>query len=121
MLPSLADAIQLCVAAGRVLSRYEAEPGCELSPLVECGSVADRGDRCRRNQRPDSGDLSQALAGFIFLGDAFDLLADNGDVILQPLPLLPYLIEQHAHPRSALLFSIFERRRHTFAQATPTF
>ena len=49
---SLADAIQLCVAAGRVLSRYEAEPGCELSPLVECGSVADRGDRCRRNQRP---------------------------------------------------------------------
>src|SRR3954470_7024060 len=75
---SLADAIQLCVAAGRVLSRYEAEPGCELSPLVECGSVADRGDRCRRNQRPDSGDLSQALAGFIFVGDAFDFLADNG-------------------------------------------
>src|SRR6185312_11088517 len=46
---SLADAVQFCVATGRVLSRYQAEPGCTLTSLVECGSVADRGDRGGRN------------------------------------------------------------------------
>ena len=115
----LADAVQFCVSAGRVLSRYKAEPGCEITPFAKGRSVADRGDRGRGHQRPNSGDLSQALAGCIFLGDAFDLRADNGDVILEVLPLLPYLVEQHTHPRGDVLLGIFEDGRYAVAQVLP--
>src|SRR3954463_13583811 len=95
-----------CCRGTRPSQAANSRPLLNAAPLPIAATVA-----VETSGRPDSGDLSQALAGFIFVGDAFDLVADNGDVFLQPLPLLPYLIEQHAHPRSDVLVSIFEDRR----------
>jgi hypothetical protein len=41
------DAKQLRLTTGRVLTGHDAEPGCELSPLAELGTVADGSDNGR--------------------------------------------------------------------------
>src|SRR5260370_9052325 len=44
--PTFADTEQLLLAAGGVFARNDPHPSCELPPLVEVTSVADRADWC---------------------------------------------------------------------------
>ena len=57
---ALTDAEQLRLAAGGVLSRHQAEPCREVSPLAECCAVADGGNDGCRDDRANARDLTDA-------------------------------------------------------------
>ena len=86
---ALADAEQSCLPAGRVLSRHKPQPGCELTTLVEGSAVADSGHDRGCDQRADTGDLSEPLAGWVGRGDLFDLRVHRNDLLFEILPLAP--------------------------------
>ena len=56
--PPLADAEQLRLASGGVLAWHDTKPCCEVSPLAECRSVADRGNDGGRDDGSDARDLT---------------------------------------------------------------
>src|SRR5450759_8586 len=113
---AFADAEPLGLAASRVLSWDQAEPGGELASFAESGAVADRRHRCGRHQRPHSRYLAQPPASCILAGDRVDLVADAFDIGVQTLPLLPEMIEQAAQARREVLIGIFQDRGHLLAQ-----
>src|SRR5215470_18935220 len=47
---ALADAIQLLLATGRVLSRHHSHPRCEVAPATKSRAIADGGHRGSRDQ-----------------------------------------------------------------------
>jgi hypothetical protein len=54
-----------------------------LTPVLECGSVADCRYQCCRRYRPDTLDLAEALADFALAVDFADLLVITRDPRLQ--------------------------------------
>jgi hypothetical protein len=71
---ALADPVKACLATGRILARHNAEPGSELSSLVEGCSVPDRSYDRGCDQRSDAWDLSQSHAGGVARSDPFDFI-----------------------------------------------
>src|ERR1700733_9527577 len=96
---ALTDAEELGLAAGRVLTRHDAEPSCELSTLAKGGSVADGSDDGRRYHWADAGDLSDARAACIRSRDPFQLIVQLFDLLFNKLPLAPEHVDQVAHLR----------------------
>jgi hypothetical protein len=83
---------------------------------VKRRSVANRGDGCGGDQRPDSGDFAQAPAGLVVVANPLDLLGGHRDVALQLLPLDPEPRQQDAHARGQSVVGILQQARHLVAQ-----
>src|ERR1700684_4602637 len=109
---ALTDAEELCLAAGRVLTRHDAEPSCELSTLAKGGSVADGSDDGRRYHWADAGDLSDARAACIRSRDPFQLIVQLFDLLFNKLPLAPEHVDQVAHLRRQIRFCVLQDVRH---------
>lgn len=88
LVAQLADAEQPCLAAGRVLSRNEPQPGCQVSSLSEADAVADGRNQCRRDDRSEPRNLHQALASIVLLGDAGKLGTGFFDLPFKLVPLM---------------------------------
>jgi hypothetical protein len=113
---ALADAVQLLLATGRVLSGHHAHPSREVASTTKGGAVADGGHRGGRNQRAKAGDLPELPAARIFITDALNLVGDCLYVGLDLLPLLPHAIQQPAQARAQVLLGIFDDSGQVLAQ-----
>src|SRR5450755_2134295 len=60
---ALADAVQLGLAAGRILPRHQASPGREVAAVPELAGVANCGDDGSGRQRPNAVYGADPLAG----------------------------------------------------------
>src|SRR5262249_36441820 len=108
---ALADAIQLLLATGRVLSRHHSHPRCEVAPATKSRAIADGGHRGSRDQGAEAGNLPQLPAAGVVITYVFNLVRDRLDVDLDLLPLLPHAIQQPAQTRAQILFGIFNQPR----------
>ena len=116
---ALADPIESCLAAGRILARHDAQLSRELSALVEGCPVADRGYDCRCDQRSDAGDLSQSYSGGVARSDPLDFIVHPSNLKLQILPLVPQHGQQVAHARREILLGVLKDLRHALATHDP--
>src|SRR5580700_6258147 len=57
----------------RYLLWHQSEPGAEVTAFGECSTVADRGDRRTRDDRPDAGHRHQPVACRVPTGQRFSL------------------------------------------------
>src|ERR1700758_34326 len=89
---ALADAVQLLLAPGEVLSGHHAHPGRKVAPATKGRAVADGGHGGGGDQRAEAWDLPELPAARIFITDAFNLIGDRLHVSLDLLPLLPHAI-----------------------------
>src|ERR1700677_3473160 len=53
------------VAAGRILTRHEANPRRKLPSRAKMMTVINRSDECRCDHGPDAGQLRGSLTGFV--------------------------------------------------------
>src|ERR1700756_665903 len=89
---ALADAVQLLLAPGGVLSGDHAHPGRKVAPATKARAVADGGHGGGEVHRAEAWDLPELPAARIFITDAFNLIGDRLRVSLDLLPLLPHAI-----------------------------
>src|SRR4029077_5867066 len=97
---ALADAVQLLLAPGGVLSGHHAHPGRKVAPATKGRAVADGGHSGGGDQRAEAWDLPELPTACIFITDAFNLVGDLLDLGLCLLPLLPHAIQQPAQARA---------------------
>ena len=74
---ALADAEQLRLAAGRILSWHETEPSSKVTALSKGRAVADGGNDSRGHDRPDARNLPDAGTAWVGRGDPFQLEAKS--------------------------------------------
>ena len=96
---ALADAEQLRLAAGRILSWHDTEPSSKVTALSKGRAVADGGNDSRGHDRPDARNLPDAGTPWVGRGDPFQLEAESLNLVLDGLPLLPKKIDQVPHLR----------------------
>src|ERR1700752_997725 len=97
---TLADAVQLLLAPGGVLSGHHPPPGCEVASATKGRAVADGGHGGGGDERAEAGNLPELPAAGILITDAFNLVGDRLDLGLCLLPLLPQPIQQPAQGRT---------------------
>jgi len=68
----LADPQQQRRAARRVLSGHQAQPCCELAPVLERGGISASSDQGRRGQGADAVELRKPLTGLMALKHALN-------------------------------------------------
>jgi len=107
------DAKQLRLTTGRVLTRHDAEPGCELSSLAERSTVADGSDDGRGHNGAYAWDLANARAACIRSRNPFQFIIQLLNLLLNKLPLTPQPVDQVAHPRRQIGLGVFEDVRHS--------
>ena len=88
---AFADTEQPGFAAGGVLVRYDAEPGCEIPPTLESAAVVDGGNESACDHGADAGDRLQAPTGRIGLRGLLDLLGQSLNPAIELTPLLAQL------------------------------
>ena len=109
---ALADAEQLRLASGGILSWHDSEPCCEVSPLMEGSSVADSRDDGCCYDRSDAWDLTDASAPRVCSGDPLQLRGEFFDLLFDCLPLTPQHVDEIAHLWCQVCFRVLEDVRH---------
>ena len=87
---AFADPEQPRLAARRVLSRHEPQPGAHLAPVVENARIADLSDESAGDQRPDTASFHQPVGARILAGQALEFarqVFDLGVEFIEPSPL----------------------------------
>lgn len=82
-LASLADAEKLLLAPGRVSSRHEAEPRCQVTGLLELSTTAYDCQKCGRVQGSNAWDCHQATGDNFSICARRDLLRHVADALLR--------------------------------------
>ena len=83
----LGDRPKLLFAPGRILSRYEPNPGRKITTRAEGSRVGDSADNSARANDANAGDALQPLARLIRTMLCDDPLLDRSDQRLQRLKL----------------------------------
>ena len=86
---TLANPVELRVASGGVLLRYQTHPRCKLASLVKGSAVADRRYDRRCDQRSDPRDLTYPPASGIRGRDPFQFQVEFFYLLFNELPLSP--------------------------------
>src|ERR1700756_1279385 len=94
---TLADTKQLLLAAGGVFARNQSHPGCELSPLVEGPSVADRRDEGAGRNWSDTRNRHEPSTGLVLMRGLLDHCVGLVNSHSQLIKIQLQLGQQHAH------------------------
>jgi len=108
LVPPLANAQQLLLAAGGILPWNQPQPGSKTSPLLERRSVADRRDHSGCYDRADTRNFNEPLAGFVFAGHPPNHRVGFVDLTLEMPHLRIGLQQKHAQRSRQLAVCIFQ-------------
>src|ERR1700730_6929787 len=81
----------------RYLLWHQSEPGAEVAAFGECSTVADRGDRRTRDDRPDAGHRHQPVACRVPTGQRSDLAGQDFDGLIEPMPIVSQSLDEVQH------------------------
>jgi hypothetical protein len=81
-IPALADAAKRGLAARRVLTWYQPQPGGKISAFREGRRIADGGHEGGGRERADPGHLHEPFAGRVLTREGADLLIHVVNVIV---------------------------------------
>src|SRR5262245_54945003 len=97
LLPRL-EILPRIVISGRILLRYEPQPGAEVASLREAGAIADRRHHGTRDDRANPRHRHHPLATFILFRKRFDLSRHRRNALVQSTPVLDQLGDEIDHP-----------------------
>src|SRR5215471_6356519 len=84
---------------GRLLLRYQPQPGGKIAPLLEAGAIADRRHDRAGDDRAHARNAHEPLATLVLLCQCFDLARYAGNPLVQASPVLDQLAYEVDHSR----------------------
>src|SRR5262245_48090545 len=91
---ALGDLAQDRAISGRLLLRYETQPGTEVASLREACAVADRRHHGARDDWPHPRHRHHPLASLILFRERFDLSRHRCNALVQSTPVLDQLADE---------------------------
>ena len=100
LVSSLADPHESCLAAGRRLTRNQAQPCRKIATMFESLGLANGCNQSRRNRHADTRNRYQPPSIFVLFRPAYELRIKFSDSPIKFLSLGANVGNQHAHPRA---------------------
>src|SRR5262249_23624177 len=94
---TLGDASKYRAVPGRHLLWHQAKPRGEVAPFSEGGSIADRGHGRAGNDRADARNGHQLPTTDVGLCQAFDLIGDPFDSLIEVAPVVNQVTSDPDH------------------------